>query len=175
MQQDNKIWGNRPSLVRVCSTQVSSRVFCPSPFRRSQTSRRRLRTGAASVHSGGCRGRPRRGKTASPPLPSPPPPPPLSPPLHRCHHRIHAWPCFFARPPLCGSGRTCEPAVWCGWCSSRPGGRSRSPPCRQNQRGTRSLAPRASSQLYLCLVRRTETEKMMREKTQEFAFKEHNI
>ena len=141
-----------PWLARVCSILVSSQVFCPCPFHRSQTSHRRLHTEAASVHIGECRERRRKGRTASgclshPLLSSPP----------------------GQKRPLYEPGRTCAPGVWCGWCSSQPGGQSRSPPCRQNQKGTRIQGRRASSRLSL-RERQGEREMMIKQKRWEWTW-----
>lgn len=124
-----------PSLGLVCNILVSSQVFCPSPFHRSQTSHRTLRTGAASVHSGECRGRQHKVKTAS---------------LHLldCLYSLLSF-AFVHRLLLFGSGKTCGPGVWCEWCSSPPGGQSCSPLCMQNQKGIQIQDRHASSRLYL--------------------------
>lgn len=134
-----------PSLVLVCNILVSSQVFYPSPFHHSQTSHRTLHTEAASVHIGGCHGRQHRVRTASPRL------------LY-CLYSLLSF-AFAQRLPLYGSGKTCGPGVWCGWCSSPPGGQSCSPLCRQNQKGTQIQDRHASSQLYLCEWKKTEGEK----------------
>lgn len=124
-----------PLLVLVCNILVSSLVFYPSPLHHSQTSHRKLHTGAVSVHSGGCRERQHTEKTAS---------------LHLlyCVYLLLSF-AFVQRLLLYGSGKTCGPRVWCGWCSSPPGGQSCSPLCRQNQKGIQIRGRHVSSQLYL--------------------------
>ena len=126
---------HRPLLGLVCNILESSQEFVPSPSHHYQTSHRTLRTVAANVHICVCRGRRHKGKTVS---------------LHfSYHHCLLYCPLSSAcapRLPLCASGKTCGPGVWCGWCSSPPGGQSCSPPCRRSRKGRQIQDRRASSQ-----------------------------